>query len=52
MRHLTRAGVALAMLGAISPAQAFAMTVSEPGIVPLLGLGALIAVLTIRYLRR
>ena len=42
---------AVALLVA-APAQATTVVVSEPGIVSLLGLGAIVTVLAIRYFRR
>ena len=44
--------VTLSMLLATSQANALTMPVSEPNTISLLGLGALVAVLVVRYLRR
>ena len=44
--------VTLSMLLATSQANAVTMPVSEPNTISLLGLGAVVAVLVVRYLRR
>lgn len=44
--------IAIATLGASSQAHALAIPISEPGILSLLGLGAVATVLAVRYWRR
>lgn len=44
--------ILLGTLGVTSQAHALAIPISEPGMASLLGLGAVVAVLAVRYLRR